>query len=346
MARGARRSSRETLIGGIFGSLSSTEQNVEERLRTLALCVCALGVVGAALFWMRSVLVPFVLAVALKELLTPVVEGLARLWLPRFAAALVALVLAAAALGALGIIVGDSVSQFSARSGEYYGQVKLLFSRCVEWLDTHLETVNHEQRLEKVKQLIERLPVAQLAITVVESLLALLPNLLLVLLFAVYLLLGDRGDRYDDGGARRTHACRSARTAEATAERRCACLALTFAACARVCSSRASCHAPSAGLSRRNAPSCRVRLTRSWRESAERRASSARRVARHSHMASAGCTRRRDSESLATVQLSTRRRLSLSTRRDHHIAAVCSRRRVDTRRRAQAKRETKLDWST
>ena len=62
----------------LLGPLSSSQVPIEERIRTLSLAVCALGVVGAALLYLRAVLVPLVLAIALSYLLTPVVDLLSK----------------------------------------------------------------------------------------------------------------------------------------------------------------------------------------------------------------------------------------------------------------------------
>ena len=184
--------------GALFGPLSAEETRVEERLRTLALCVCATAVVGGTLFWMRGVLVPFVLAVALKQLLTPVVDGLRKLSLPHTLAALIAMVFAAGLLFTVGLIVADSITQFSARSGDYYAQVQQISTRLIQWMDQQgVFPQGDDQRVAKITQLLERIPVGQLALTTIEGLLAILSNLMLVLLFAVYLLLGSTPE-YDD----------------------------------------------------------------------------------------------------------------------------------------------------
>ena len=59
------------VASGVLGELSVSERSVEERLRTLALCTCAVGVLGVALYFLRTVLVPFVLANALQQMLNP-----------------------------------------------------------------------------------------------------------------------------------------------------------------------------------------------------------------------------------------------------------------------------------
>lgn len=54
-------------------SISTSQTELEERLRTLSLCVSAVILSGFALYWLRPALLPLVLAIALKHLLEPVI---------------------------------------------------------------------------------------------------------------------------------------------------------------------------------------------------------------------------------------------------------------------------------
>ena len=133
-----------------FGDLSPEQVRIEERIRTLCLCVCALGVIGYALYSLRPVLIPLVLALAMKYLLQPLIEAMTvrplkccgyaycvdsstkaprasswkrPLWdlfcmlkLPHWAAVLIALAVAFTMLGVLGLVVADSVRVFTARA--------------------------------------------------------------------------------------------------------------------------------------------------------------------------------------------------------------------------------------
>lgn len=171
----------------LFGPLSPDEHLVEERLRTLALCVCALGVVGAALAYLRSVLVPFVLAVALKQMLAPIVNFLG-LRLPRFAAVLLTLSFATALIVGIALILADSVRQFSAHANEYSAHIERLLNSLVSWMDT--QGINHSVRLSSLKNLGDKLPLTTMILNVIENLLVTVSDLALVLLFAVFLLLG------------------------------------------------------------------------------------------------------------------------------------------------------------
>ena len=153
---------------GLFGSLTPEEHRIEERIRTLALSVVALGVVGAALYFLRAVLVPLVLALALKYLLQPLIDILSvrplrccgltlcanarspedtpsclrpitdcfcQLKLPRWLAACVALAVAFATLATLGFVVADSMNVFLERSKVYSARLEHIFDHVIGWMD-------------------------------------------------------------------------------------------------------------------------------------------------------------------------------------------------------------------
>ena len=132
-------------------SLSQAQLDVEQRLRTVSQCLCGLAVIAAGLYYLRAILIPLVLAVALKYLLQPLIRVLAvrplrccgrelcsnhlhLLWLPTklrpcvselcqcrlpyWLAVTVALSFAFGVLVVLGFVVADSVRVFTTRAGE------------------------------------------------------------------------------------------------------------------------------------------------------------------------------------------------------------------------------------
>ena len=194
------------MSSSVLGELSVSERSVEERLRTLALATCALGVLGFGLYFLRTVLVPFVLANALEQMLVPLVDVLVRVRLcglvrvPRFVAVLLTVCLAAGFLGGLGLVVADSVREFTSRAGEYTKHITRLASSLFSWMDK--AGFDSSVRLNKLLELGDRLPLTQMLITLVESLVSTLENLFLILLFTLYLLLGDQrgGSGEGEGG--------------------------------------------------------------------------------------------------------------------------------------------------
>ena len=150
-------------------SLSPQHADIEERIRTGSQLICALGILGAILYYLRSALIPLVLALALKHLLQPIITALSvrplvcfgrvylsrplacetrrrgkrlqsfqdaacRLQLPRSAAIIVSLLLAFMTLGILGIIIADSVQVFSDRSAVYEDRLAKLLTQLLGWI--------------------------------------------------------------------------------------------------------------------------------------------------------------------------------------------------------------------
>jgi hypothetical protein len=110
--------------------LSKVEGLIDERIRTLCLVVCALAVLYFAMWTLSDVLILFFLAVALKYLLTPLIDFLScrhprsvryadrcPVQLGRKWAVLFALLIAVVVLLAVSFIVANSLSSFAARAG-------------------------------------------------------------------------------------------------------------------------------------------------------------------------------------------------------------------------------------
>jgi len=111
--------------------LTAVEALIDERIRTLSLVVCAMAVVYFAMWTLSEVLILFFLAVALKYLLTPLIDLLScrhprsesyrqrcAVRLTRKWAVLFTLIIAFFTLIAGGFIVANSLATFASRTGE------------------------------------------------------------------------------------------------------------------------------------------------------------------------------------------------------------------------------------
>src|SRR5579862_706997 len=75
--------------------------------------IIAIGIVLAFLFWASSVVIAVLLSVLFAYLLDPAVSGLHRMHIPRVLGALLVLLAAGAALGAVGYLLVDRVQSFA-----------------------------------------------------------------------------------------------------------------------------------------------------------------------------------------------------------------------------------------
>ena len=121
-------------------ALSTQQGRLDERIRTLSLVICALGVLSAAVYYLQDILVRFVLALALRYLLTPLIDLInfevrcfsCRCRLPRWLCILLALSIVAGGLLGIGIVVARSVASFSDHAAMYKQRVEDVFGSALE----------------------------------------------------------------------------------------------------------------------------------------------------------------------------------------------------------------------
>jgi AI-2 transport protein TqsA len=99
----------------------------ELRIQTICMAILTAMAVAAALYWLRPVMIPFVVAAFLAFALRPIVDRLeSYVHLPRTLAVCAALLLALLALLSIGWLVKVSVSQVTSNLGQYEDQVQKL----------------------------------------------------------------------------------------------------------------------------------------------------------------------------------------------------------------------------
>lgn len=167
--------------------------------RSIQICLIMITVIlsGAALYWLRPVMIPFVLALLFMYGMAPVVDLLMRRGrVGKGLAITVALMLAAIVSLAVLALVNHSVRSllenadlYSARLNGMVGQVR----SSLEGFGLGADTVT--DALAKV-------PIPKLAGTVANEALGLVSNGFLVLIFLIYLLLGRTTTPSEDVGMR------------------------------------------------------------------------------------------------------------------------------------------------
>ncbi len=158
-----------------------------EQVQTACLLTLTALAGGAALYWLRPVMVPFVLALMLTYVLRPPMAWLmTRVRAPRWLAILLALAAGFLLLTAAGVLVGKSVRSLASNVDAYEQQVTTLVRRALAWLQAQgadVDTATLESQLAKA-------PVGAMLMRLTNALVDLLSNTFLVLIFAVYLLQG------------------------------------------------------------------------------------------------------------------------------------------------------------
>lgn len=163
---------------------------IEQRVGTICLLVLTTIAVSAALYWLRPVMIPLVLAVFLAIALSPVVEAQVRYFkAPRGLAIVATLLSAFLVLNLIGGFLSISVRQLVTQIPIYQTQLGRLMheataSVAFEWLGLDAEAAT----APLAKMVTDNLGVVLLGTT--NALLSMLSQGLLVMVFLFFLLLG------------------------------------------------------------------------------------------------------------------------------------------------------------
>ncbi len=165
----------------------------DRRIQTICLLILSAVALGGALYWLRPVMIPFVLAIFFALALSPLVDAQMRwLRLPRPLAVLGTLVLGLLLFSLLAVLVSASVRQLAANAAGYQAKVTQLLIALTELFP--LERFG--MRPEAVLAPLSEIPVGAvggLLRGTTNAILDTLSQSLLVLIFVIYLLVGGAG---------------------------------------------------------------------------------------------------------------------------------------------------------
>ena len=173
-----------------------SEQTADRRIQTTCLVILATVAVGATLWWLQSVLVPFVLSLFIALGLSPLIEYLTtKLRVPKWAAVLLTLIFAVALLTLAGMLVMTSATRLAANASTYQEQVLSLIDSALAILPLQDFGVNPDEAI--------RLPlnaISTAAIAIANAIVSLVSQGSIVLIFLMFLLLGGSARQTPPGG--------------------------------------------------------------------------------------------------------------------------------------------------
>lgn len=158
----------------------------DRRIQTFCLLILTGISIAAALFWLRPVMVPFVLAVFVALTLHPVVELLKRFGVPRGVGVLVALSLGFVVLVILGSIVSTIVTQIMDNADLYESRLQQIFDKAekIPFLKGVVQVFEFPN--ETMGSFVDDVVVAT-----ATSVLGVISDGVLVLIFVFFLLIGS-----------------------------------------------------------------------------------------------------------------------------------------------------------
>lgn len=176
---------------------------LELRVQTVCLLILSAVATAAALYWLRPVMVPFVLAIFLAAGLNPLVDLLVeRMKLPRALAVIGVLLLSVLAFSATGALITASVGQLTENVEAYQAQITQLIQRAAAWVPLDKLGIDQDVLIGPLQEL----PfgtIGGLLLGTTNAIMNLLSQGLLVLIFVIYLLSGGgRMEARHDGSVR------------------------------------------------------------------------------------------------------------------------------------------------
>lgn len=178
----------------------STERPVqrEQRIQTVCLLILSATVIAFALWWLRPVMIPFVLAMFVSFGLIPLIDFMRNvLHIPRPLAVLITLVIGFVLLSVLGALVSASVRELKANATIYQTQIDILLKRGTLLLNKY--GVTWPATLGTLSD-IPMKTVGNMLVGTTNAILDILSRGLLVMLFLIFLIIGDTATDQGSGG--------------------------------------------------------------------------------------------------------------------------------------------------
>ncbi len=168
----------------------------ERRIQTVCLLILTAVAIGTALYLLRPVLIPFVLAVFLVYCLTPAIDLQVNKWrVPRPLAVVSTIVLGCVLLSLMWLLVGASVSQMTANAAVYEEKFGNLITSATKFLAG--QGIDTTQLLGMLKD-----TAGGLATGLISGIMSVLSNGLLVVIFMIFILAGKSSPAAASGSFR------------------------------------------------------------------------------------------------------------------------------------------------
>ncbi|HLF18714.1 MAG TPA: AI-2E family transporter [Candidatus Omnitrophota bacterium] len=162
----------------------------ERRFQTVCLLILSIIAIAFALYWLKPMMIPFVLALFFSLILTSLIDFQIKYFkVPRFLALTTTLIIGILILITLGLLISVSVTQMLVNFDSYQEKVFQLLNKAALSLNVERFGMNPQEILDPLKNNLTK-SVGGMVIGIVNSIVKLLSQGLLVLIFVCFLLLG------------------------------------------------------------------------------------------------------------------------------------------------------------
>ncbi len=165
-----------------------TPHDRESQIRTICLIILTAFAIGVVLYWLRPVLVPFVLAVFVTVAMMPLIDVQTRWRIPLPLAVASAVIFSVLLLTLVGIIVSVSVTRLVGNVALYQQQIGVLISNALDRLPLEQLGIDESYLLGQMPS-----QVGAALLGTGNALIDILSNGFLVVVFVIFLLIGRSG---------------------------------------------------------------------------------------------------------------------------------------------------------
>lgn len=198
---------------------NETERNFGRLIKLTCLVVIAIAVIFLAMERLRDIVIPFMLALALSYLLTPLIDALSckngkcKVKLPRGIAVILSILVACCVLGFIVLVLLQAVASFRARSSVYtqrieailanvFGLIHKLQARLVDQDEAaqqqsdadDADAANVESVQSMVSGFLKDISITNLLLSLLGTATRIIEDVMYILLFLVFLLVAKPAD--------------------------------------------------------------------------------------------------------------------------------------------------------
>lgn len=165
----------------------------ENRIIIALLGVLTVIAIGFVLYQIRSIILPFSLAVFISYLINPVVQFFENRRVPSFLAIILALIITFLVLNLFGVLIYTSIRSFASEFPKYSQRLNVLLYHILDFLKIPREAISSQDNKTDGLQILsslQSLSLNKIILNTLGSLLNFMSNSLLVLLFLLFILIG------------------------------------------------------------------------------------------------------------------------------------------------------------
>lgn len=172
-------------------------EKIENRIIITFLGILSAIAIGVVLYYIRSIILPFALAVFISYVLNPLITFFEKKKIPVSVAIILAIIITFLILNLFGVLIYGSIRSFAADFPKYEARLSNIYESVLEFLDIPQAPINDINDIPEgdrfgILSNIRNLSISGIILNTLGSILNFLSNTALVLLFLLFILIGRK----------------------------------------------------------------------------------------------------------------------------------------------------------